>query len=88
MAPPPENVKTSFKDLLAFHKTEIISFITLTTEETSFITMLVKHRQNQKRKENSMDWLPSFAVAFPPGFDVFFLHVLMLASHFTTTQIF
>ena len=35
-----------------------------------------------------MDWLPSFAVAFPPGFDVFFLHVLMLASHFTTTQIF
>ena len=26
--------------------------------------MLVKHRQNQKRKENSMDWLPSFAVGY------------------------
>lgn len=26
--------------------------------------MLVKHRQNQKRKENSMDWLPSFAAGY------------------------
>lgn len=26
--------------------------------------MLVKHRQNQKRKENSMNWLPSFAAGY------------------------
>ena len=26
--------------------------------------MLVKHRQNQKRKEDSMDWFPSFATGY------------------------
>lgn len=35
-----------------------------------------------------MNWLPSFAATLPLFFAVFFLHVLMLASHFTTTKIF